>query len=51
MRALIAISSFAERRPLTYLSACALLGLVLRLWMAGGDLGKFVDPLYPLLHR
>jgi len=45
------IIEFAERRPGLYLAGCCLLGLALRLLMAGGDMGSFVDPLYPLIHR
>ena len=45
------IISLAERRPGLYLAGCCLLGLALRLLMAGGDWGRFVDPLCPLIHR
>jgi len=45
------IISFAERHPIAYLAGCLALGTALRLLMAGGDIGRFVDPLYPLIHR
>lgn len=45
------IISLAERRPGLYLAGCALLGFTVRYLMAGGDIGRFVDPLYPLIHR
>jgi hypothetical protein len=45
------IITFAEQRPGLYLAGCCLFGLALRLLMAGGDWGRFIDPLYPLIHR
>jgi hypothetical protein len=45
------IIAFAERHPIAYLAGCALLGLTIRYLMAGGDIGRFVDPLYPLIHH
>jgi len=45
------IISLAERRPGLYLAGCLALGTALRLLMTGGDWGRFVDPLYPLIHR
>jgi len=48
---MIRIISFAEKRPGLYLAGCCLLGFGLRYLMAGGDWGRFVDPLYPLIHR
>lgn len=45
------IVSFAERHPVLYLSGCLLLGFLLRYAMAGGDMGRFLDPFYPLIHR
>jgi hypothetical protein len=45
------ITAFAERHPIAYLAGCCLLGLTIRLLMAGGDMGRFVDPLYPLIHH
>ena len=46
-----AIITYAERNPRVYLIGCLLLGTVLRLGMAHGDLGRFIDPLYPLIHH
>jgi hypothetical protein len=45
------IIEFAERHPIPYLAGCCVLGLTIRWFMAGFDMGRFVDPLYPLIHR
>lgn len=45
------IITFAERRPGLYLAGCIALGFALRYLIAGGDMGRFIDPLYPLIHR
>jgi hypothetical protein len=45
------ITTFAERYPIAYLAGCCVLGLAIRWFMAGGDMGRFIDPLYPLIHR
>jgi len=48
---MIRIISFAESNPRTYVLGCLALGTILRLGMAHGDWGLFMDPLYPLIHR
>lgn len=47
----IAISEFAGRRPGLYLCGCFVLGSLLRLGLAHGDLGLFINPLFPLFTR
>jgi hypothetical protein len=48
---MLRITSFAQTYPRTYLAGCLALGTLLRLAMAHGDWGLFMDPLYPLIHR
>ncbi len=44
----LAVAEFAGRRPGLYLGGCFFLGSLLRLGLAHGDLGLFVNPLFPL---
>lgn len=43
------IIDFAERRPGLYLGLCLVAGTLIRLAMAHGDVGKFMNPFWPLL--
>lgn len=51
LRFMARIISFAQAYPKTYLTGCLALGTLIRLSMAHGDWGLFMDPLYPLIHR
>ena len=46
-----AVAHFAGRRPGVYLGCCLAIGLAVRLGMAHGDLGLFINPLFPLFIR
>lgn len=45
MRSLV---SFATHHPAAYITTCSAFGLLIRYWMAAGDLGKFINPFFPL---
>ena len=49
--AFFAVAEFAGRRPGLYLGGCFVFGSMLRLWVAHGDLGLFINPLFPLFTR
>jgi len=49
--AFVAVANFAGRRPAVYLGGCFAFGLALRLWMAHGNLGLWLNPLFPLFTR
>ena len=49
--AFVAVANFAGRRPGLYLGSCLAFGFAVRLWMAHGDLGLFINPLFPLFTR
>jgi len=46
-----AVANFAGRRPGLYLGLCCAFGLSCRLATAHGDLGLFINPLFPLFVR
>ena len=48
---MVRIISFAQAYPRAYLAGCLALGAIIRLGIAHGDWGLFMDPLYPLIHR
>jgi hypothetical protein len=48
MQAFLAVANFAGRRPGLYFGGCVVLGLAIRLIMAHGDMGLFINPLFPL---
>ena len=43
-----ALFSFAGRHPGAYFACCIAGGAAIRLWWAGGDWLKFIDPRFPL---
>jgi hypothetical protein len=47
----LAVAHFAGRRPGLYLGICLAFGAIVRLGMAHGDLGLFVNPLFPFFIR
>ncbi len=47
----LAVAELAGRRPGLYLGGCFVFGSMLRLWMAHGDLGLFINPLFPVFIR
>jgi hypothetical protein len=49
--AFLAFVDFANRRPGLYLGGCFAFGLAVRFWMAHGDLGLFINPLFPVFMR
>jgi hypothetical protein len=46
-----AFFSFVENHFALYIAGCCLLGLAIRLAMVHGDLGLFLNPLFPLITR
>jgi hypothetical protein len=46
-----AFFSFVENHFVAYIACCCGLGLAIRLWMAHGSIGLFLDPLFPLFTR
>ena len=47
----VAVANFAARRPGLYLGSCLAFGAVVRLAMAHGNLGLFLNPLFPIFTR
>ena len=47
----LAVAEFAGRQPGLYLGGCIVVGSMLRLWMAHGDLGLFINPQFPVFIR
>jgi hypothetical protein len=43
-----AFAMMAARNPGTYMACCFAFGTAVRLWMAHGDVGLFLNPLFPL---
>jgi hypothetical protein len=49
--AFLTVVNFAGRHPRAYLGSSFAIGLGVRLWWAHGDLGLFINPLFPILTR
>ena len=47
-----AINSWINQHPVAYIAICTAMGALLRFYMAGGDMARFMHPLWiPLIHQ